>query len=183
MGNKWTRWEQKYEKPRAYYQYSVANGVSPAEAAKACDYAKATGQSPKDVTPKSQMSSCSSSSSSSSCSSSSSTSSSNSSNSTTSSTASCNKSSSIFNDIINGKKNVNPNNIVRTGDPEQDAKNFAKKMGISVSQAKTILKNLFGAPQQNQANSTNYTNNIFGGNNILTFIINMLQRLMSNGQY
>ena len=168
MGNKWTRWEQKYEKPRAYYQYSVANGVSKAEAKAAVDYAKATGQNPKNVTPKSQLKSSSSSSSSSSCSSSSSSSS---------------KNSSVFNTTsTNNKKNVNPKDIVRTGNPEQDAKNFAKKMGISYNEAKDILKNLFGAPQQKSDSTTDSTSNTNNNNNILTLLLNLFKNLMSYNQ-
>lgn len=177
MGNKWTRWEQKYEKPRAYYQYSVANGVSKEEAKAAVDYAKATGQNPKNVTPKSQLKSSSCGSSSSSCSNSS------------SSSSSCNKNSSIFSSSnTNNKKNVNPNDIVRTGNPEQDAKNFAKKMGISYNEAKEILQNMFGTPQQKSdstsdaTSDTNNNNNITNNNNILILLLNLFKNLMSYNQ-
>ena len=181
MGNKWTRWEQKYEKPKAYYQYSVKNGVSKEEAKAAVDYAKATGQNPKNVTPKSQLKSSSCSSSSSSCSSSGS--------SCSSSSSSCSKNSSIFNTTsTNNKKNVNPKDIVRTGNPEQDAKNFAKKMGISYNEAKETLQNLFGTPQQKSdstsdtTSDTNNSSNSINNNNILMLLLNLFKNLMSYNQ-
>ena len=146
------------EQQAAYYQYSKTNGVSQEEAAKACDYARTSGKNPKDVTPRSQMSS----SSSSSCSSSS-------------------KNSSIFKTSSADKKNVNPNDIVRTGNADQDAKNLAKKMGISYKDAQEILKNLFGSPKQTES-TTNDTDTTTGNNNMLTIILNLLQNLMSTQQ-
>ena len=42
-----------------------------------------------------------------------------------------------------------------TGNPEQDAKNFAEANGITVEQAKNILQGQFGAPQQVQNTTSN----------------------------
>ena len=48
---------QQAEAERAAYQYGIKNGVSQNEAMAAVNYAKAKGISPKDLTPKSQVSS------------------------------------------------------------------------------------------------------------------------------
>ena len=99
---------------------------------------------------------------------------------------SCSSSSSIFK-TNTYNKNVNPNDIVRTGNPEQDAKNFAKKMGISYSKAQEILQNLFGSPQQKAESTTNDTDTTTttgnnNNNNMLALILNLLQNLMSAQQ-
>lgn len=104
------------EKEKAAYQYSKANGVSQYEAAKAVDYAYAKGISPKDVTPKSQISSTAIGNSLANCSTSSTSSTSNTStNSSSSSTSSSDSISSLlssdniktlFTELLNILKNI-----------------------------------------------------------------------------
>lgn len=57
----------------------------------------------------------------------------------------CADTAGLDNSGING---LDRSKLRATGDPEQDAKNFAKQMGISVEEAKSQLRAMFGDPQQ-----------------------------------
>ena len=46
---------------------------------------------------------------------------------------------------------IDASSVKRTGNPDQDAKNFAKKMGISVDEAKNQLRAMFGNPEAKKA--------------------------------
>ncbi len=64
---------------------------------------------------------------------------------------------------------IDVNNIKRTGNPDQDAKNFAMKMGITIDEAKNQLRAMFGNPEapkvNNSTSSQQATDNPFSGNN------------------
>lgn len=47
-----------------------------------------------------------------------------------------------------GLSGVDENQLRATGDPDKDAENYAKKMGISVNEAKTQLNASYGEPQK-----------------------------------
>ena len=155
------------EQQKAYYQYSMKNGVSKEEAAKACNYAKSNGINPKNLTPKSQLA-CgnalaygTSSGKKTSC-----TSSSNSASANNTSSTSNTDFSTVLKELMNMLRNLfdpnNQNNIYNNstnnneppqGDPDKYAKQYAKENHISLEQARAQLQNMYGSPEEKNSMS------------------------------